>query len=142
MTKQVLENNPTFAFAWHVRLSLHERMGRLEDAVADLEQAAPLIGLAPEQAAAVRRSYETRGPAGYWQERIKFAEITATIRAVLPRRTPSPTLPRAIRIAPSNGWSALRDHEAAVFSLKGNYQWDPLRDDPRFAVILRRMNLE
>ena len=37
---------------------------------------------------------------------------------------------------------AYQERESGLILLKVNPRWDPLRDDPRFPDLLRRMNLE
>ena len=37
---------------------------------------------------------------------------------------------------------AYQERESGLILLKVNPRWDPLRDDPRFHDLLRRMNLE
>ncbi len=37
---------------------------------------------------------------------------------------------------------AYQGHDWILTALKGDPDWDPLRDDPRFQDLLRRMNLE
>jgi TolB-like protein len=121
----------------------HERMGRYEDAIKSRQEAMTLQGTPPEKVAAkiaaLDSAYSESGPEGYWKlrlERLKRVEnpdpyIAARMYAYLGDKD------QAI------AWleKAYNKHHMFLHMLSWSPAWDPLRDDPRYHDLLRRMNL-
>jgi tetratricopeptide (TPR) repeat protein len=129
--RKASEINPHFGAMEYERDLLYEQMGRLDDWAASLEKEGVFD-------AETREAYRTHGLAGYWRVRYRrlvkgpgrssdraevFARVGDKDRAL-------EDLAYAIRT---------RDHR--VTQLKVNPILDPLRSDPRFAELLRRMKL-
>ena len=125
--------NPDFGSMRLERELLYEQMGRVEDWAASVEQGGAFN-------AEMRKAFRALGPKGYWSEQYRrklnlrerargsddaevFARMGDNDRAL-------EDLAYAIEA---------RDHR--MTQLKVNPIYDPLHSDPRFAKLLRRMNL-
>jgi len=75
----------------------------------------------------------------HWPDAVLSYVVVASLEARW-RRHVSPS---ATRKGPSPGWRrASRNKTPPSFDVKSNQTWDPVRSDPRFQKLLRRMNLE
>jgi TolB-like protein/Tfp pilus assembly protein PilF len=140
---KVLELDPDFAFA-HLALAwAHEQKGRYEPAIAELRRALTLSDGAPQYLACLGRTYAL---AGMDEEARKMLD---ELNGLSERRYVSP-------INFAYVYTALRDEDEAFEWLEQAYEqrddglldlkmdpfYDPLRDDPRFDDLLRRIGLE
>ncbi len=118
---------------------IYEQMGRYEDAVTARQTRMTLSGAAPEEVvAALGRAYSESGPEGYWMCHLekwkgqydRYPAYIAMYYAQLGEKDQA------------FAWleKAYERHDAPMFRLKVEPGWDPLRDDPRFQNLLRRMN--
>jgi tetratricopeptide (TPR) repeat protein len=115
---------------------VYEQLGQYEEAVQALQKAMTLLGVSPEKVAALDRAYEESGPTGYWTWRLesKYDRHPSAIAAIYGRLGDKDQ---------AFVWleKAYEDHGALMHQLKVHPRWDPLRDDPRFQDLLRRMKL-
>ncbi len=120
---------------------VYEQMGRYEDAVIAQKRAMTLSGAAPERIAELDSAYSQSGSKGYWRWRLewieriggsfdRYASYTAMYYGQLGEKDKA------------FAWleRAYEKHDPFMFRLKVEPGWDPLRDDPRFQDVLRRMN--
>ena len=121
---------------------IYEQMGRYEDAVKACQKALTLSDDPPEKvadiAAELERAYSESGPTGYWMWRLEKLKgqyehdpyFTAQIYAQLGDKEQA------------FAWleKAYKEHRGPMYLLKVNPCWDPLRNDPRFGDLMRRMN--
>ena len=134
--RRALELDPKFVRAYRVMSVVYWTKGKPTEAIRiDLTHLRR-----PEEAAELRRAYETEGLDGYLRAEIKrlkneegefrWAVQLATSYALLGETD------QAMR------WleQAHQERRSQVASLKMNRLFDPLRDDPRFQDLLRRMN--
>jgi serine/threonine protein kinase/Tfp pilus assembly protein PilF len=143
----MLESDPNNGYLHHQLYESYSAKGMYKEAVQQLEQAAILFGL-PEEAPNLRRAFALSGYAGAMREWAKELEhLHATKQAFLP-----------VNLAVT--YAALGDKDRAFYWLEEGYKHrgqssagtdfsdlrvyrglDPLRSDPRFADLLRRMGL-
>ncbi len=118
---------------------IYEQMGRYEDAVKAHEKALILQGAQHEEVEALARAYNEEGPKGYWMCRLEKLRgqyeqnpyLTAKIYAQLDDKEQA------------FAWleKAYEKHNKGMYKLKVEPLLDPLRNDPRFGDLLRRMNV-
>jgi TolB-like protein/Tfp pilus assembly protein PilF len=116
-----------------------EQMRSYEDAVTARQKALSLSGAQHEEVEALARAYNEEGPKGYWiyhLEKLKGQYehkpySTARIYAQLGDKEQA------------FAWleKAYEKHDGSLFYLKAEPLLDPLRSDPRFDDLLRRMNI-
>jgi TolB-like protein/tetratricopeptide (TPR) repeat protein len=141
--RRVLELDPGFAIG-HSRLGIAlKRLGRHAEAVAEFREAARLSGDAPDLVAGLAGAYAAAGRAP------EAERLLGELEGVAKRRYVS-----AYSRALVYGELGRRDQafawlEKAVGERHGNLAYlatepdfDPLRGDPRFAGVLRRLGLE
>jgi len=140
----VLDLNPNFRGAYQMLSWSYESKGLYGDAVAAYQKFLTLEGVAnEEEITGLADAYQTSGKEGYWRwmldywtERAKQGYVPrfgfARIYAYLGDKD------QAIR------WleESYEKHEFFLTFLTVAPAFDPLRDDPRFQDLLRRMNLE
>jgi len=117
---------------------IYELMGNFEDCVRYKQKEMTLSGYSPEDIEALGLAYSQLGPRGYWMywlDRTKGRydrdpTITAQLYAQLGDKDQA------------FAWleEAYEKHDMNLFRLKYHPRYDPLRDDPRFQDLLRRMN--
>ncbi|MBW1936541.1 MAG: protein kinase [Deltaproteobacteria bacterium] len=117
---------------------VYEQVGRYEDAVRARQKAMTLSGDPPEEIESLGRAFSESGPKGYWMwhlERLKgqydrYPDTTARYYTQLGDKD------QAL------AWleRAYEKHGSHMHRLKVQPWWDPLRSDPRFQDLLRRMN--
>ena len=130
---QTVELEPNDPRAYGFLAGIYGRTGKYEEAVRARQKAMSLSGAKPEAVASLGRAYGLSGRKGYltWSlERSKNPYSTATIYAALGDKDQA------------QAWleKAYQGRHWGMVGLKGNRSWDPLRDDPRFQDLLRRMN--
>jgi len=113
-------------------------MGNHKNFVKYWKKASLLSGVSPEEVEALGLTFSQSGPKGYWQWRLERFEggydqspyQVAIIYAQLGEKE------KAFL------WleKAFQEHEMTMFTIKVNPLCDPLRPDPRFKDLLRRMN--
>jgi len=140
----VLDLNPNFRVAYRMLSWSYESKGLYGDAVAAYQKFLTLEGVAnEEEITGLANAYQTSGKEGYWRwildywtERAKQEYVQAYWFAEI--------------------YAHLGDEDQAIRWLEESYEkreffltflsvspvFDPLRDDPRFQDLLRRMNLE
>ena len=117
---------------------VYELMGKFEDCVRFQQKAMTLRGDPPEDIEALGLAYSESGPKGYWMwylDRLKGRYD----------RNPTNTAIYYAQLGDKDqafAWleKAYEKHDMELFRLKYNQRFDPLRDEPRFGDLLRRMN--
>jgi hypothetical protein len=102
----------------------------------------PVTETTQEYAAAMEQGFRSRG----WQ-----GALTKGIEVLLAQRKPGYSSPYTIATMYADlgdkgqavQWlnTALREHSEGVMGLKTNFLLDPLRSDPRFAELVRKVGL-
>jgi TolB-like protein/DNA-binding winged helix-turn-helix (wHTH) protein/Flp pilus assembly protein TadD len=139
-SRKTIEMDPNFALAHNQLGQAYLQKQMLDDAVTELEKAAQLSGGSPTVIANLARAYAASGKRG---EAVKLLSDL--------RKRASPGYSRASEIAVI--YASLGDTEQAMNWLERSYQerfnpgvllrpgFDPLRSDPRFQDLVRRIGL-
>ncbi len=139
----VLDLNPNFGGAYQRLSELYALKGLYEDAVAAYQKFLTLEGASEEEVAGLADAYQTSGKEGYWRwmldywnERAKQEYVPRTDFAIIYAHLGDKD--QAMR------WleEGYKEREFIMVTLNAAPAFDPLRDDPRFQDLLRRMNLE
>nr|NIO56026.1 tetratricopeptide repeat protein [Candidatus Latescibacterota bacterium] len=137
--RQLTEMEPNDPGVYRLIANTYEAMGRYEDAVKAKQKMLTLSGVPPEKVAALDSAYSESGPEGYWMWHLESLKDQYD-------RYPQQTAGYYAQLGDKDqafAWMEKayeKDGARKMFLLKVNPSWDPLRDDPRFADLLRRMN--
>ena len=130
---RTIELDPNDPRGYEFLSGAHATLGLYEQALKAHQKQMNLLGARPEDVAAVGEAYRASGYPGYlrWRlERAKHPYRAALIQAQLGLKDE----------AFANLEKCYREHWYAMVQLKTFPAWDPLRSDPRFQDLLRRMN--
>jgi serine/threonine protein kinase/Tfp pilus assembly protein PilF len=136
--RQFAELEPNDPRPYRHLANVYAQMGRYEDAVRARQKAMTLSGARPEEVEALGRAYSESGPKGYWMSRLERLKGQYD-------RYPATTARYYAQLGDKDqafAWleKAYEKHDSPMFRLKVQPWWDPLRSDPRFQDLLRRMN--
>ena len=139
--RKMLELYPTSDWAHHILALAYEQKGMYDEAIAEYEEAS---GFTEEEIDEFRQAYAVGNMIGYWQKRLDILERPPKQEAVDLFRS----IPIYARVGEKDQafeWLERAYQEQSlgwfVVDLKVDPMLDPLRDDPRYADLLRRMNL-
>lgn len=137
--QQFLELGLNDARAYSLIARVYELMGKFEDCVRFRQKAMTLRGDPPEDIEALGLAYSESGPKGYWMWHLNRLKGRYD-------RNPTNTAIYYAQLGDKDqafAWleKAYEKHDMELFRLKYNLRFDPIRDDPRFQDLLRRMNL-
>jgi len=139
----VVEMSPNFYRAYLVMEWVYEAKGMYQEAASVFQRERILLGASEEEVAGITDAAAS-GAEGYWRWRLTYYRE----RAKKGENVNQTHLPRI------HGYLGEMDQafewleqeydtrEGDIWALKVNPRVDPLRDDPRFHDLLRRMNLE
>ncbi len=138
---RTLELDPDRSAVHQSAGTLYEAMGKDAEAAAAYLDAEKRAGRDAGQIAALEAGVAARGLPGYWEAVLKLIQEAATGRAL-------PPFERArvyVRAGQRSEALALLEaafarHDVHLAWIKAGASWDPLRSDPRFQALLRRMN--
>jgi TolB-like protein/lipoprotein NlpI len=138
-----LEMNPNFAFTHQILGLVFLEKPELGDAIAEMKMAVALEGGNPVYAANLGIAYAAAG------KRSEALKILADLNELSKRRYVSPMLEANILICMADKRDetfealerAYENRSVPIYQLKVLPGYDPLRSDPRFQALLRRMNL-
>ena len=138
---RTLEINPTFWYARALVGMVCEQQGRWDEAIAEYQQVLD-VTKEPWRAWLLARGYALAGRHG------EAREVLARLQQLARDSFLSPTLLAAVHVPLGQTDQALACLEKAVqerdsylIYLKVDPKYDPLREDPRFADVLRRIGL-
>jgi eukaryotic-like serine/threonine-protein kinase len=138
---KVLDIDPRFAPARRILEEVYARMGKQKEAVSEREKALSLSG-SPELAASLEEDFAKSGYQGVlqnWLEGLKEISKRGYV-------SPYSIAEAYMRIGDGEkaiDWleKAYDEHDSGLVSLGVEPMFDPVRSDPRFQEILRRMKL-
>jgi serine/threonine protein kinase/tetratricopeptide (TPR) repeat protein len=129
--RKASELSPSFGAMQYEREQLYEQMGRIEDWAASIEEHGGFD-------AEMREAYRAYGPKGYW--RVRYRRMLRHPNGSSDRAEVCARVGDKDRAFEDLAFTiGTRDHR--MTQLKVNPILDPLRSDPRFAELLRRMKL-
>ena len=146
--RKTIEMDQNFPRA-HIYLAVtYERNGMFEEAISEFEKHSILRGISPEkatkEAAALREAYKKSGANGYWRKKIEIGEKERALHL-----DTSPTMS-----AIAAYYAQIGENDKAVALLEKAYEqresyvrrlksrlYDPIRSDPRFQDLVRRVGL-
>ena len=131
--RRTIEVDPKDPRPYEALAGMYDRLGKHQEAVTTRQEAMTLSGARPDEVAALARAYSQSGYEGClrWRlERTRDPYSIALIHAELGHKDEALV------------WleKAYKEHGWAMCQLKVLSTWDPLRSDPRFQDLLRRMN--
>ncbi len=127
-----LEITPSSQGAYARLASLYQLTGQYEKSVSSRQRELVLRGATEEEVAGLSDAWAISGAQGYWQWRLDNRGGDAGIYTYLGDND------QALEILEKS----YQERDGSLIYLNSFPRWDPLRDDPRFQDLLRRMNLE
>ena len=135
--------SPDFINVRPYLLLTYQARGLYEEAVGTFQTFMRLGGADEEEISELSEAYQASGEEGYWRWMLKYWKEKATEKYV------RPTLFAHIHASLGEKEEALEDFrdyiEQSRFSAPiwaAEPVWNPVREDPEFRALLRRMNLE
>ncbi len=137
----LLEINPNFQQLYRTLSFPYEAKGMYEEAAATLQKEWILGGASEEEVAGLSDA-ATLGAEAYWRWKLDYFTEKANQEYVPPTEF---IVIHAALGEKDQAFELLEkaydEHEGTLWLLKVSPKFDPLRDDPRFQDLLRRMNL-
>jgi len=134
--RRTVELEPSDFRAYVFLTGVYEEKQMYEEAIRELQRAMTSQGTPPEIRASLERTYQQSGSKGYWEWRLSEA-----------RRRNAPYEIAVFYARLGNASEAIawleksyQQHDWHMVQLKMLRVWDPLRSDPRFQDLMRRMN--
>jgi tetratricopeptide (TPR) repeat protein len=140
--RRTLEMDQNFARTHIYLQSVYLKKEMNDEAFAELLKVEALTGASQERIAALKKAYAAGGWKSVWQKEVEFAFEDAKSRHIT-------SLSMAFLYAKNGDRNqalesldrAYEEREGSLVNLNADPHWDELREDPRFADLLRRMNL-
>jgi len=134
--RRTAELEPGDSRAHEFLTGMYEQKQMYGEAIAELQKVVTLGGAPPEELAGLRHAYQQSGPEGYWMWRLSDA-----------KRRNTPYEIALVYAHLGNAGQAVvwleksyQQHDWHMIQLNTLRAWDPVRSDPRFQNLLRRMN--
>jgi tetratricopeptide (TPR) repeat protein len=154
-SERSFELAPEFPWAQYDLGQAYELTGRSNEAIEAFIKADEIFGMTPERLAEVRKAFRESGAKGYWRKTLSFC-LEASRH---PRKFASKSgcgycdyaqhadvAAMQLRVGELDAvfaWleKAYTSHDATLMYLNADPRWDPIRSDPRFADLVRRIGL-
>jgi tetratricopeptide (TPR) repeat protein len=126
---------------WDLGLA-HEQKGRFDEAITEYLRAATIRGGAPSTVAEFKAAYAAAGLEGYWRKQ-REAQDEEARQGYLSPYYRAEFAARCGQTDAAFAWleKAYAEHSPLLINLKADALLDPLRGDPRFSDLLRRVGL-
>jgi tetratricopeptide (TPR) repeat protein len=138
---KLLQIDPRYPDAHNQLAVAYRQKGVFDQSVAEYLQVETLLGMTPEQIAALKTSYVASGMRGFWLKVLELTEPSeqsnispyqiASYYSILDKKDESFV------------WlnKAFESHDGGLVAIKTDSDFDHLHSDSRFAELLRRMKL-
>jgi tetratricopeptide (TPR) repeat protein len=146
--KKLTEVDPTYVRTYAYIARVYESAGRFEEALNAHEKRAMLQGENPKRLSdgkqAILTAYRTSGAKGYWEAILKFQleelKKGSDVQPIALGRiyTQLGERDEAFKWIDKAMEGRVND---SIFMLKVSPEWDPLRSDPRFTEIIKKLRL-
>jgi TolB-like protein/DNA-binding winged helix-turn-helix (wHTH) protein/tetratricopeptide (TPR) repeat protein len=154
-SRKSLEISPEFPWPHYDLGQAYEQTGRSDEAIQEYLKSEELFGMSQSRLAELRKAYHQSGAKGYWRKSLELCELG--IRR--PRKFANPSgfghCDYMLEADAAAIQVRLGDYDAAFAYLEKAYTnrnayilylntdpgWDPIRSDPRFRDLTRRMGL-
>ena len=142
-SRAALDMNPNYQRAYFWLLSAYQAMGLYQEAATALQTLLTLQGASEEEVAGLADA-AALGAEGYWRWMLDYDEERERRGEYVRPTNFAISFAHLGEKDQAFEWleRAYEEREALLMYLKGSPLFDPLRDDPRFQDLLRRMNLE
>jgi len=155
LSRKSVELTPQSPWAHFDLAQAYEGKGQSDEAIQEYLMAEASFGMSQERLAELRTDYQKSGAKGYWRKSLELCEQAFR----QPRKSASPSGfgfceymnyidVAAIQVRLGNHDAAFlyleqayTNHDAYIVYLNANQVWDPIRSDPRFLDLTRRMGL-
>jgi TolB-like protein/DNA-binding winged helix-turn-helix (wHTH) protein/tetratricopeptide (TPR) repeat protein len=155
LSRKSVELTPQSPWAHFDLAQAYEGKGQSDEAIQEYLMAEASFGMSQERLAELRKAYQKFGAKGYWRKSLELCE--QEIRQSRKSASPSGfgfceymTHIEAAAIQVRLGHhdaafpyleQAYTNHDAYIVYLNANQVWDPIRSDPRFLDLTRRIGL-
>jgi len=142
---KLVEMDPNYVRTHTYLATVYETMGRYDDAISEIEKRVALQGMKPEEIANGKRvlidALKADGAKGYWSKALEFTMQDTKKGENVPALTMARIYAELGQRDEAFKWleKAFDNKETDLVYLKVSPIWDKLRDDPRFAEMLRRL---
>ncbi|HEY6246791.1 MAG TPA: protein kinase [Pyrinomonadaceae bacterium] len=142
---KLVEMDPNYVRTHTYLATVYETMGRYDDAISEIEKRVALQGMKPEEIANGKRvlidALKADGAKGYWSKALEFTMQDTKKGENVPALTVARIYAELGQRDEAFKWleKAFDNKETDLVYLKVSPIWDKLRDDPRFAEMLRRL---
>jgi serine/threonine protein kinase/tetratricopeptide (TPR) repeat protein len=117
----------------------YEQLGRYGDAFAE-DMKVMASKLSPAEIASFRSAFETRGWKGYQEARVKYL-LSRSMKGCIPNSLAMSYLSLG-NVDEAFRWlNRALDNRCGTFDMSSDPRLDKIREDPRFTVLLHRVNL-
>jgi TolB-like protein/DNA-binding winged helix-turn-helix (wHTH) protein/Tfp pilus assembly protein PilF len=139
--QKILQTDPSYPDAHNQLAVAYRKKGMPDQSVVEYLQEQTLLGATPDQLAALKEAYARSGMRGFFLTVLEFTEPSeqssispyqiASYYSILDKKDES------------FEWlkKAYETHDGGLVAIKTDSDFDNLHSDPRFAELLRRMNL-
>jgi tetratricopeptide (TPR) repeat protein len=153
-SRKSVEIAPNFPWPHYDLGQAYEQTGRSDEAIQEYLKSEELFGMSKDRLAELRKAYQQSGAKGYWRKSLEFCEQ----QIHQPRRLSVTGFGHCDYMQHADAAAIevrLRDYDAAfafleqaytnrnayILYLNADQVWDPIRSDPRFRDLTRRMGL-
>jgi len=133
--RRVIEIDPHDSRDHELPSGIYEQKRMYAEAIKEYQKAMSLWGAPPAKLISLERAYEQSGPEGYWMWRIAEATHRNAPYDIAMAYASADKADQAMK------WleKSYLQHDWQLVQLRSLPVWDPIRSDPRFQDLLRRL---
>ena len=145
--RKLVDLDPNYVRTHFYLAIAYREKGKFDEAIDELTTALLLEGEDPKRIELAKNelhaAFKKGGAVGYWKKIVEFYELDLRSKVTIGPQDWARAYARAGMPDQAFQWiDKMFDEGAAAYAgFKVSPEWDPLRDDPRFADVLRRIRL-